>query len=72
MCAGQERGRGCSTEGANEQGKWASGVRALKGSRCAEVAGKCADMGASKDGVRGREVRDEGPDEWGPRGGERG
>jgi hypothetical protein len=29
--AGRERGRGSSAEGANEQGKWAIGVRALKG-----------------------------------------
>jgi hypothetical protein len=51
--------------------KWASGVRALKGSGCAEVAGKCEDMGASTAGVGGREVRDEGPDSWGPRGRDR-
>jgi hypothetical protein len=36
------------------------------------VAGKCADVGASTVGVRGREVRDEGTDEWGSWGGERG
>ena len=29
------------------RGKWASGVRALKGRGRAEVAGDCADMGAS-------------------------
>ena len=45
---GRERGRGCSSEGTNEQGKWASGVRALKGSGRAEVAGKCVDVGASE------------------------
>jgi hypothetical protein len=38
----------------------------------AKVAGKCADVGASTVGVRGREVRDEGTDEWGSWGGERG
>jgi hypothetical protein len=35
------------------------------------VAGKYADVGASTAVVRGREVRDEGPDEWGPWGRER-
>ena len=35
------------------------------------MAGKCADVGTSMAGVRGREVRDEGPDGWGPRGRER-
>jgi hypothetical protein len=31
--AGRGRERECSAEGANELGKWASGVRALKGAR---------------------------------------
>jgi hypothetical protein len=53
-------------------GKWASGVRALKGRGHAEVARKRADVGASTAGVRGREVRDGGSDWWGPRASERG
>jgi hypothetical protein len=34
------------------RGKWASGVRALKGRGRAEVAGKRADVGASTAEVR--------------------
>jgi hypothetical protein len=32
-CAGRERARKSSAEGANEWGEWASGVRASKGAR---------------------------------------
>jgi hypothetical protein len=49
--AGRERERECSTEDANEQGKWASGAHALKGRGRAEVAGERADMGASTTGT---------------------
>jgi hypothetical protein len=48
------------------RGKWASGVRALKGRGRAEVAEKRAVVGASTKGVHGREVRDSGSDWWGP------
>ena len=54
------------------RGKWASGVRALKGRGRAEVVGKRADVGASTTGVRGQEVRDGGSDGLGPRGSESG
>jgi hypothetical protein len=42
------------------RGKWASGVRALKGRGRAEVVGKRVDVSASTTGVRGQEVRDRG------------
>jgi hypothetical protein len=42
------------------RGKWASRVRALKGQRCAEVAGKRPVVGVSTAGVRRWEVRDGG------------
>jgi hypothetical protein len=61
-------GRGCSAESTNEQRKWASRVQAIKGLGREEVSRKCADVGASTTRVCGREVRDEGPDGWGPRG----
>jgi hypothetical protein len=67
--AERERGRECSAEGANEQGKWASGVRALKGQGRAEVAGDCAPPAG---GGRGREVSDGGWLIGGVRGAERG
>jgi hypothetical protein len=35
-CIGRERGRESSVEGANEQGEWASGVRASKGAQARE------------------------------------
>jgi hypothetical protein len=57
--------------GANEWGKWTSGVRALMGRGRAEVAGNRAVEGASTTGVRGREVKDEGSNWWGPRASER-
>jgi hypothetical protein len=54
------------------RGEWASRVRALKGSRACGGGREMCNMGASTAGVRGQEVRDEGPDGWGPRGRERG
>jgi hypothetical protein len=45
--------------------------RLKRGRGPAEVAGKCADVGASMAGVRGREVRDEGTDRWGLPGSDR-
>jgi hypothetical protein len=47
---GRERGRGCSAEGANEQGKWASGVQALKGSRECGGGRKMHGRGRVHDG----------------------
>jgi hypothetical protein len=43
----RERERECLAEGANEQGKWASGAHALKGRGRAVVVGKRADVDAS-------------------------
>jgi hypothetical protein len=48
--AGRERGRGCSAEGANEQGKWASGVRAFKGARACGGGQKTRGHGRVHDG----------------------
>jgi hypothetical protein len=53
VCRARE-GRDCSAEGANEQGKWASGVRSLKGRGHAEVAGERADVGAFTAGTWAR------------------
>jgi hypothetical protein len=53
------------------RGKWASGVRALKGSRECGGGRKCTDVGASTTGVRRREVRT-GPNRWRPRASGRG
>jgi hypothetical protein len=55
---GEREGEGARLRAQMIRGKWASGVRALKGSGREEVAGKCADVGASTTGVRGRKVRD--------------
>jgi hypothetical protein len=68
----QERGRGRLAEGTSEQEEVGErGVGSKRGRGRAEVAVKCANMGASTVGVRGREVRDGGPNGWGLGGTER-
>jgi hypothetical protein len=66
-CLVAHAGRGARLRAQMSRGKWASGVRALKGRGHANVARKCADMGASTVGVRGQEITDGGSDGWGPR-----
>jgi hypothetical protein len=68
---GDREGEGAWLRAQMSRGKWASGVRALKGSGHAEVAGKHADMGASTARVH-RPRLGTGSDGWGPRGSERG
>jgi hypothetical protein len=57
---GERWGEGARLRAQMSRGNWASGVRALKGRGCAEVAEKRANVGPSTARVRGRELRDEG------------
>jgi hypothetical protein len=53
MCAqGEREGESARLRVKMSRGKWASGVWALKGRGRAEVAGDCANVGASTAGAR--------------------
>jgi hypothetical protein len=71
-CAERDRGQKSSVEGANEQGEWASGVRASKGARACRGGRRTHGRGRVHGGERGREVRDvEGANGWRARGREK-
>jgi hypothetical protein len=69
--AGRERGKGCSVEGTNEQGEVVERGAGSKGGEGVRRWPENAWTWARPRRGRRREVRDGGPDGWGPRGRER-